>query len=490
MYRSLGASLLAVVLIGGCATGPSSSPPATSTPSPSASSLQPSPSPTPTLTPLPTPVPVAGWTGLDWSDGVPGPRTDTGWVDMSDIVPWGDGYVGVGELYTGYVEAGPGQTFQPGSTAAAFLTSPDGLHWTISQLGVPSSQADRCQSQYEGGLFHVVATGDELVAFGEGGCEGQAPLLWRSVDGRAWKRLDSPTWRAAWPTSTLGRNGYYAVAGSPEGIVAIGGISCNWGNPESPPETVYSADGLTWDRLDPSTEFDHAYLRDVVAYAGGFVIVGRAGEADNPAGAQCNDLDVSNGTPIAGVTRPAAWTSPDGRTWQKASVPGDAGSGARLNRVVAGADGLFAVGKRAGAPELDSRPVLNPAGPGTSAWASADGLTWRFVGDFGVDLPYIERLAGDGSHMVWFGRDSCKATGHTAWSSTDGVTWTRLAFSGITNIPTNVAFICRDDGTLDGLPFDLGMSEIAVGRGGVVVEGTRSDESNDVLFWFARATRP
>jgi hypothetical protein len=169
----------------------------------------------------------------------------------------------------------------------------------------------------------------------------------------------------------------------------------------------------------------------------------------------------------AGVGKPAAWISTDGRTWRKASVPGDAGAGVGLTRVVAGADGLFALGRRAGSQAA----TYWARGAPTSGWASADGLTWRFVGDLGTYLPYLDGLAGDGSHMVLFGRTSATATTLKAWTSTDGVTWTRLAFSGSTSIQS----IDRLD-------------TVRVAPDGVVVYGGNTDAGP--LFWFATATGP
>jgi hypothetical protein len=48
----------------------------------------------PTSTPEPTPELVAVWTGLTWSD----PVTPSFVVHVYDLLPWGDGYVAVGEV--------------------------------------------------------------------------------------------------------------------------------------------------------------------------------------------------------------------------------------------------------------------------------------------------------------------------------------------------------------------------------------------------------
>ena len=76
------------------------------------------PSPTLAPTPQPTPAPPAVWTGLTWSDPVTPPFI----VHLNDLLPWDDGYVAVGSVEVDATRS-----------EAAFLTSPDGSHWTITE---------------------------------------------------------------------------------------------------------------------------------------------------------------------------------------------------------------------------------------------------------------------------------------------------------------------------------------------------------------------
>lgn len=434
-----------------------------STALPSASVVVPSPnSTTSTSTPLPTGISGMGWTGLSWSDGVALPSTDTSRLVINDILRWGSGYVGAGFKVTHDPVADTDTGIAP-----AFLTSHNGRNWTISQIGPPRQVEDTLD-------VRLAMAGHALVAIERDSLRlGGAPLLWQSDDGLAWTPIDSPTWRAAWEAgghrALLG-----AVASGPEGIVAIGGLHADWGDPESLPVIVHSVDGVTWERIAVSSAFADAYLYDVATSAGGFVIVGRTGQPDPPAG--------------TGAGRPAAWVSTDGRTWVKANVPGDSGPretladgssglGPRLSQVVAGADGLFALGLRAGAT---GTYCCDP----TSGWASADGRTWTFVGDLGGKLPYVDALAGDGSHMVLFGHTSGKDVAVLGWSSTDGVTWTRLAFSGSTAIPG------RWNSADESGPYVLAHEDpVHVVPAGLVVAGLPSAGQGELL-WFATATAP
>ena len=125
-------------------------------------------------------------------------------------------------------------------------------------------------------------------------------------------------------------------------------------------------------------------------------------------------------------------------TWVAASVEGAEADGARLETVIAGADGLFATGRQTDTTELSGQ------GP-ASGWASTDGRSWQRVPPA---TAYPVTAVGDGEHMVMFGRESCKTTELSAWTSLDGVMWTQLTFSGATEYLSLVSGpICNDDGT-------------------------------------------
>jgi hypothetical protein len=390
---------LAVLFVGSQMVGPTPS----QTPEPSvsapANSGEPTAStqPTPTLEPTAVPTPgVAAWTGLDWSADVVG--TSDG-ANIYNILPWNGQYVGAGSVspVIGKFESGDPMR----ALHAAFFTSPDGTHWTKTYQGSDDV------GDNEGAIpYHLVPAGSGLLAVGSGAGPAM-PLLWRSDDGLTWTVVDSPTWRDIW----LPANRLISIAAGPAGLVAAGEVisdCCTWG----PAVIAYSADGLTWDRLDLSSAFNRAYLSDVTAYPGGFALVGRVGEADVLGGS-------------AGVGKPAAWTSPDGMTWLAAEVEGSEAPGASLFTVVAGVDGLFATGYT-----TEFATWQSPR----SGWASTDGRSWQLLGETGTDLPpaidlplatgFPTNVVSDGAHMIMFGRESTELA---AWTSLDGVTWTQLA---------------------------------------------------------------
>ncbi len=391
------------------------SPSVSPSPSPSVSP-SPSPSPSPTVTQPPT-----GWTGLVWSSGVALAASDG--TRIGPIAAWHGGFVAVGQ--TGVSETSSGR--------GAFFTSTDAIHWTVVQ------EIDRPPLE-EWQLTSVVPVGDRLLAIdtlnsvdcpADSSCPTPdwTPDLWTSSDGSHWALLDSPTWRAAW----AGGGPRWIVAGD-AGIIAVGYEAQTheflYRPPPAAPLVFHSDDGVTWEQADLALGFDHAVFRDAVAYAGGFVIVGRDGAPD-----VLTDVYDPADPPPLGVGRPAAWVSADGIHWTVAQVDGIEIAGGELSQVVAGADGLFAIGAGS-ASAGDATP---------SGWASPDGRTWHVTGRLGTDLPYIDRvppqnpgstfLASNGSHMVVLDRAASDADTMAAWDSTDGQTWVRLAFTGSTDLP-------------------------------------------------------
>lgn len=418
----------------------------------------------PTATPEPTAAPtpgVAAWTGVDWAVS----NTDEGsWWHINDILPWGDGYVGVGS--SRHQDAAS----QTSTTSPAFFTSADGLHWTIAQEDAAIDEG--YQGSEDQLPARLVLVGDTLLAVGHNPFGSGAPKLWRTEDGSTWSPLESPTWRDALATNTL----ISVAAGRSGGVVvgAEGSMCCL--NPQGPPVLIYSSDGMTWDRLDLSSVFEHAYFQDVTAYADGFVIVGRVGEPD------------VQGVTESAVGTPAAWTSPDGVTWVAAEVEGSEAVGATLSTVIAGADGLFATGRQA-----DTSPTQMWGQGPLSGWASPDGRSWQLVGEMGTDLPLASftgrnSFAGDGAHMVMLGRESCETTELSGWTSRDGVTWAHLAFSGATAyLPTIAGPICEDDGTEGWIVGSIGIDYAVVLPDGVFVVAS-SSAPTPPMYWFLTAT--
>ena len=398
---------------------PSESPSQVPSESPSqAPTERPSPGQVPSESPTGTPLP-SGWTGLDWSD--PAALSAMAGLRIRDILPWAGGYVAVGDTVVA----------DPSPTQGVFLASTNGLKWTVVQtVDMPRSGES---------MTHVLAVGGRLLAIADGGgaecpagstCDSPdlSPSLWTSTDGSSWTSVDSPSWRAALSLGAL-----RTVAAGDAGFIAVGykGQLSQPGEPSPPavPLVLHSTDGTTWVRADLTQGFDHAVFREVAAFNGGFVIVGRHGEPDK--GTEV--VDPSNPMPL-GVGRPAAWVSSDGIHWVTAKVDGIKIAGGELSAVKVGADGLFAVGVGASAAAKTS----------PSGWSSVDGRTWHVVGRLGSELPAIDTgvqlpgdtvLASDGRHIVVLDRKSPSSDALAAWVSSDGVTWIRLAFTGSTPLP-------------------------------------------------------
>jgi hypothetical protein len=398
---------LAIIFLPGEPVGPSPSDSPSVEPTPSVvptpsleptagPTIQPTPGPTGAPTPAPTaiPTPTGEWTGLVWSDAV----TPSFTVHLYDLLPWGDGYVAVGEV----PEQGPYASF----------TSPDGLNWTIEQRDFP------------GEPHHLVAAGDELLAFMP--VVGGAPpttLIWRSTDGTTWALVDSMSWEEAWHEAIPGVHsnpegwdvsqhdvtiGLVDVASGPDGLVAIGN---SFGTDAMEPIILHSSDGMTWTSSVLPAGSDSALLNSVVEHDGRFVVTGATGVWTDPT-----------------TARPAAWHSDDGMAWTRASVD-DGGIGPAVGTefgpLFAGADGLLTC---RGNREMGAggwRYMLE--------WVSTDGTSWAPAADIDEN-PGCSWTAGDGTRIVSLGPRAHAAPyewpGVTdAWTSADGETWQELTVS-------------------------------------------------------------
>lgn len=401
---------LVVVLLPRTNTGP----PPSSGASPTAEA--PTPTVEPTATPESTPEPVAAWTGLTWSD----PVTPTFVVHVHDLVPWGDGYVAVGEVEVDATRS-----------EAAFMTSPDGLNWTVTE------QQDPGFDRYP---RHLASLGDELLAFShrattEGLAIGAPPgstyygaLIWSSTDGGStWSLVDSPSWEQAWTDARVGfmpdgwsnmqvpiTSGLVDVAAGPDGLVAIGN---SYSDDELIPVILHSTDGRAWTKAALPADSPSALLHEVVAYAEGFVLVG----------------SVHAGPQIETAT-PAAWFSTDGVAWARATVSvvgslleGTPGIG-DFAGVTVGADGLLGW--------YGYRDIVIGGPTVWAVWSSADGQTWQPLERDNPAVRFCYGLTpGDGIHMVTLGPVPYPFTGqpwpgaNEGWVSIDGSTWTALDMS-------------------------------------------------------------
>ena len=115
--------------------------------------------------------------------------------------------------------------------------------------------------------------------------------------------------------------------------------------------------------------------------------------------------------------RGGVWTSPDGRTWETASVPQSAGT---LTALASGHGRLVAVG------------TVFAGTNGPAAWTSVDGGTWAAPPGLGVRRLRRLRARRAGGHrrrsrgFVAVGSEvGAGGSRATAWYSPDGLVWTR-----------------------------------------------------------------
>ena len=391
--------VLAIMLVPRDTIGPTpSESPGSPTPSAEESATPiPSQRPTPTLAPTPEPTPalVADWTHLSWMRTTQ-PAEAESWFVVTGILAWGDAYVA-----GGWIDA------DDASELAFFSLS--GSQWRLlSSVHPPNGWS------YEGTFLAPVPGGILSVARLNAPPESEPTYEVRiSPDGVSWETISDPAWNVDWMTNRI--NG---LAAGPSGVVAVADSEVTGGSGV----VLHSPDGRVWERVELPAS-DAVSLRDVTADAGGFVAVGRDGEADS--------MDPVTGAWSPGTGRPAAWISSDGLHWVTATVDGAVLPGAELRTVIAGADGLFATGvEQWGA---DARWGL-----GTTAWVSTDGQTWRNAGELGSEVPAPGLLAGDGTHMVLIGMDPQQAAtaevndwvDSATWVSDDGEHWIRMQYEG------------------------------------------------------------
>ena len=240
----------------------------------------------------------------------------------------------------------------------------------------------------------IAADGSSQVAVGSA---NGFPATWFSANaGTSWTRGTGA------PAAALNRPGLQTLTSVVHGIagwVAVGGVQAA---AAQRPVVVTSAAGQAWQAADTSPAFAGAGVFTVAAAAGrdGYVIVGRQ--------------------QVAGRTVAAAWWSAGLTGWQRgtdaaAGALDGAGVSRQMLAATADAGGFVAVGA---------------AGARPAAWISPDGRTWRAVT---LALPMnsvraqLQRVTINGRRIVATGM-SATSGGQTApfaaLSVNGGATWT------------------------------------------------------------------
>ena len=296
----------------------------------------------------------------------------------------------------------------------------------------------------------IAAQGSRQVAVGSA---NGFPAAWMSADG-------GRTWQRAADDALLARPGIQQLTGITNGSagwLAVGGVTA--AAPEHP-VVIGSADGSVWSAADGEPVFTGSglFTEQAAADRDGYVIVGwqlvtptrtvaaawwsagltgwhRAGGAvagaGSAGGAAGAVADAGGSSQMLAVTatadgflavgshgsRPAAWTTPDGRTWSQADLPLPAGAtGAVLEHVAADGRIVVAVGV-----------AQTAAGQVPFAARSADGgRTWT---EAALPVPagtaQVSALAAAGGSFTVTGMFGVRPGEQdvVVWTSPDGTTW-------------------------------------------------------------------
>jgi hypothetical protein len=351
-----------------------------------------------------------------------------------------------------------------GSGPQITTISPDGAAQRVSVTSIPGV------AQPQLAVNAVDAQGSDQVAVGSA---NGYPAAWVSTDGGSdWNRAVGAS---ATVLERPGEQQLTSVAYGAAGWLAVGGVT---GGTAQHPVVIGSADGSVWTAADGEPAFAGSGLFTEQAAAGpnGYVIVGyqRTGPDSTIAAAwwsagltgwqrasaaSVGALDGESGsrqmlavTAAAAASRssagasyspgsiaasggfvavglqgnsPAAWTSPDGKTWTATALPLPAGAARAVLLHVAAVGGtMVAVGM-----SQTASGALSPF-----AARSADGgATWT---ESALPVPSgvanVTALAAAGGTFTATGTFGTSA-GHqdvVVWTSSDGATWTATTPSG------------------------------------------------------------
>ncbi|MGS2615205.1 hypothetical protein ACVCAH_11865 [Micromonospora sp. LZ34] len=269
-----------------------------------------------------------------------------------------------------------------GATRPAAWTSGDGSSWRTLPI-VADSFYGKQNVLYSVGCRDGVAA---VVGAKVGGAHGYPRVsTWR-------QRGDGALIEVAASFETYGGPKAVNVSrltGGPAGWLIVGNRSSGaaaWVSPdaadfaiiEGAPELASDARGVSW-------AFDAVAGRQGWLAVGGVLPKGRI------------DRD------------PAVWTSPDGRSWQRTTLPGSADY-EELQRVVLAGDTAVAVGLR---------------GRSFGAWWQEPGGGWVAAGGFGQlgpgGVPSVSALVASGGRLLAAVSDGAR---HSVWTSSDrGGSW-------------------------------------------------------------------
>jgi hypothetical protein len=337
--------------------------------------------------------PSAGPTEPAWR-AVTLPAAGAGRVEVRDVA-----------ACPGHWYAAGGYLLSDGSTRPALWTSTDAQRWASVPIR-PSSVYGPTQL-----LSAVACRGGEVAAVGStaGGAHANPRVsTWFSSGGRL-DEVPAPFELYGGPDAI----GVGRIAAGPTGWLITG----TWWDANRQPGAAvwFSPDGRSFRRVDadPALESDTRGLTTAVDAAGGAVGPGAPlGNGSAAPGFTVVGNTITPGSRTA-ARDPVVWTSPDGLSWRRVSVPASAEDEAP-ERVVSYGGGVLAVGERGG---------------GFGAWLGTGGR-WRPVGRFGRfagtdTAPLVTGLAVGAAQRAYALLGD--GTRYRLWASADLASWTELA---------------------------------------------------------------
>lgn len=426
-----------VVGVAGCAAGTPSLSPAPSIRPAVASTQWPALSASPATSSCPT-ASTAVWNSLCWSAPVILPSA----LFVNDVVTF------EGQLYA----LGAARS-SDGTQEIALWRSANGSSWALLTQGgatFADAQVNRLLV-VPSGLVAVGSVGQPVCSgSGEGMTCGPLPeMVWTSPDGSTWTKIaDASMFKG----STIS-----AVTIGAGGLVAVG--DTGWDKP-----AIWLSDtGAAWRTTSlPTSTFAHGHFYNVRAIGSGYVLAGSVG----------GQAPISGGVAAPSTGTAAAWWSPDGRTWTKATLASPAGVGAGLGGISVGAQGLVAMGSESGGKS------------GALGWISSDGRIWRpaallYAGapSAAPNEPTIPAMSvcDDGTHLLGLDVDSRLVL--RLWISSDGISWHQLPASGATDT------LPLSPGEVSSARYDA----VFLVPGGLVVTGF-GPQGSPVLMWHVIAS--
>ena len=282
--------------------------------------------------------------------------------------------------------------------AQFFVSRDDGRTWA---MGTVKSADGGAPPPGHGAIF-VAGSQGAWVALGPGS-------IWTSADGKTWT-LAPGTGMPLRPGDQVN-----AVARTAYGFIAVGASVPGGEAARSTPLIFLSANGITWKRLDAArlrlaAGGGHALDLRYVAAAGQLILIGGDAVTTRVTGKPHRTVTAHAG---------AAWLSGDGGATWAAATGAAAGHGAQPQLA-----GLAA----AGHGFVLLRPAIVAGRPAADAFYSPNGLTWSFRAT-------LSAAAGFTALMANGGPDGVAVTGQagrnlTAFASADGQTWRKVRSFG------------------------------------------------------------